>query len=70
MTDRHYPPVLLDVSGVAHLISYSRRQTQRLLARPDAPQPVPGTGHPRWRYEEIVTWAQLGWLDDDVGDAP
>ena len=51
----------LDAKGVADLLSLGPRQVrERLALRPDFPKPlrIGGTGHPRWRSDEVLEWAE------------
>ncbi len=51
----------LDAAGVGALLSLSSRQVrERLALRQDFPQPlrIAGVGHPRWREDEVLEWAE------------
>jgi len=57
-------PGYLDIAGVAHLLSTSERQVQRLLAGGRLPQAdlnISGTGGPkgrRWRRDRLLAWLE------------
>jgi hypothetical protein len=57
-----WAPEFLDMAGVAHLLSTSQKQVQRLLSAGRLPDPdlnISGTGGPkgkRWRRERLVAW--------------
>lgn len=51
----------LDAAGIGALLSLSSRQVrERLALRPDFPRPlrIAGVGHPRWREDEVLEWAE------------
>ncbi len=51
----------LDASGVAEMLSVSPRYVrERLALRPDFPRPlrIQRIGHPRWREDEVIEWAE------------
>lgn len=51
----------LDAAGIGTLLSLSSRQVrERLALRPDFPRPlrIAGVGHPRWREDEVLEWAE------------
>lgn len=51
----------LDAAGIGALLSVSSRQVrERLALRPDFPRPlrIAGVGHPRWREDEVLEWAE------------
>lgn len=51
----------LDAAGVGKLLSLSTRVVrERLAARVDFPRPlrIDGVGHPRWRRDEVLEWAE------------
>ena len=55
-------PDYLDMAGLAHLLSTSQKQVQRLLSAGRLPPPdlnISGTGGPkgkRWRRDRLVEW--------------
>lgn len=51
----------LDAAGIGALLSLSSRHVrERLALRPDFPRPlrIAGVGHPRWREDEVLEWAE------------
>lgn len=57
-----WAPEFLDMAGVAHLLSTSQKQVQRLLSAGRLPPPdlnISGTGGPkgkRWRRDRLMEW--------------
>lgn len=51
----------LDAAGVGRLIGHTARQVrERIALRPDFPRHarIGGTGHPRWRADEVARWME------------
>lgn len=51
----------LTAQGIGVLLSLSARQVrERIALRPDFPKPlrIAGVGHPRWREDEVLEWAE------------
>lgn len=57
-----WAPEYLDMAGLAHLLSVSQKQVQRLLSAGRLPPPdlnISGTGGPkgkRWRRDRLMAW--------------
>ena len=64
-----WPPDLLDIAGVAHALSTSTKQVQRLLSAgllPPADANVSVTGGVkgrRWRREKVVRFLEAGRVE-------
>ena len=61
-----WPPEYLDKRGLAHLVSTSEKQVQRMLASgrlPAADLNISGTGGVkgrRWRRDRVISWLDSG----------
>jgi predicted DNA-binding transcriptional regulator AlpA len=57
-----WAPDYVDMAGMAHMLSVSQKQVQRLLSAGRLPKPdlnISGTGGPkgkRWRRDRLMAW--------------